>query len=79
MELKSNDYEKSNIQHPIPYFTRVLQEKHKQFTGEEISNTQIARYEMQQLIEKTRTPTIATVSRLDFTFWRESRPGKPEK
>ncbi len=71
MELKSNDYEKSNIQYPIPYFTKVLQEKHKQFTGEEISKTQIARYEMQQLMEKTRTPTTATVSRLAFNFWRE--------
>lgn len=79
MELKSNDYEKSNIQYPIPYFTRVLQEKHKQFTGEEISNTDIARYEMQQLMKKTRTPTTATVSRLAFTFWREREPRQPGK
>lgn len=79
MELKNNDYENTTIKYPIPYFTKVLQEKHKQFTGEEISKTQIARYEMQQLMEKTRTPTTATVSRLAFNFWRESRPGKPGK
>jgi plasmid replication initiation protein len=52
MELKSNEYENNNIKYPIPYFTKVLQEKHKQFTGEEISNTDLRRYEMQQLMEK---------------------------
>lgn len=52
MELKSNDYENNNIKHPIPYFTKILQEKHKQFTGEEISNTDLRRYEMEQIMEK---------------------------
>ena len=47
-ELKNNDYDNSNIKYPIPYFTKVLQEKHKQFTGEEISNTDLRRYEIQQ-------------------------------
>lgn len=49
MELKNNDYENNNIKYPIPYFTKILQEKHKKFTGEEISNTDLRRYEMQQL------------------------------
>lgn len=46
MELKSNEYENSNIKHPIPYFTKVLQEKQKQFSGKEITNTDIRRYEI---------------------------------
>ena len=56
MELKNNEYEDSNIKHPIPYFVKILQEKHKQFTGEEISNTDLRRYEMQQLMEESGYP-----------------------
>lgn len=52
VELKSNTYENSNIKYPIPYFTKILQEKHKQFTGEEISNTDLRRYEMEKMKEK---------------------------
>lgn len=51
-ELKSNDYENINIKYPIPYFIGVLQNKHKQFTGEEITNTQLRRYELEQLTGK---------------------------
>ena len=48
MELKSNEYENNNIKYP-----KILQEKHKQLTGKEISNTDLRRYEMQQLMEKS--------------------------
>jgi len=51
MELKNNEYENSNVRYPIPYFTKVLQAKHKKFTGEEISNTDLRRYEIQKAIE----------------------------
>lgn len=53
MELKSNEYENSNIKYPIPYFTKILQEKHKKFTGEEISNTDLRKYEMEKTMEKS--------------------------
>lgn len=53
MELKSNEFENNNIKYPIPYFTKILQDKHKQFTGEEISNTDLRRYEIQQTMEKS--------------------------
>lgn len=46
MELKNNDYENNNIKYPIPYFIKILQEKHKQFTGKEITNTDLRRYEL---------------------------------
>lgn len=48
MELKYNEYENNSIKYPIPYFTKVLQEKEKKFTGKEIKNTDIRRYEMEQ-------------------------------
>lgn len=51
IELKNKEYENKNIKYPIPYFIGVLQNKHKFFTGEEISNTQIAKYEIQKQIE----------------------------
>lgn len=51
MELKSNEYENTDIKYPIPYFTGVLIKKHKQFTGEEISNTDLRKYEMQKIAE----------------------------
>ena len=63
MEIKNNDYENKNIKNPIPYFIKVLQEKHKQFTGEEISNTQLRRYEIEKAMEEMRT---TTVNRLAF-------------
>ena len=67
MELKNNDYENNNIKNAIPYFIKVLQEKHKQFTGEEISNTQLRRYETEKAMEEMRTTTVtATVNRLVF-------------
>lgn len=53
MELKNKDYENANIKFPIPYFTRVLQEKHKQFTGNEISNTELRKYEIQKQMEES--------------------------
>lgn len=58
MELKSNTYENNNIKYPIPYFTKILQEKHKQFTGEEISNTNLRRYEIQQVMEEMECPPL---------------------
>lgn len=51
MELKHNDYEKSNIKYAIPYFTKVLQEKEKKFTGKEITNTEIRRYEIEKMVK----------------------------
>lgn len=51
MELKINDYENSKIKFAVPYFTKVLQEKEKKFTGKEITNTDIRRYEMQKRLE----------------------------
>ena len=39
MELKSNEFENTNIKYPIPYFTSVLQEKEKKLTGKEITKT----------------------------------------
>lgn len=51
MELKHNDYEKSNIKYAIPYFTKVLQEKEKKFTGKEITNTEIRRYEIGKMVK----------------------------
>lgn len=62
MELKNNNFEDSNIKYPIPYFTKVLQESHKLFTGEEISNTDLRRYEMQQIMDNggKRTSTAST-------------------
>lgn len=56
IELKGREYENTNIKFPIPYFTGVLQKKHQQFTGEEISNTDIRKYELQQLEEKGILP-----------------------
>lgn len=50
MELKYNEFENNVIKYPVPYFTKVLQEKEKKFTGKEITNTEIRRYETQQLM-----------------------------
>ena len=47
MEIKNNNYEKVNIQYPIPYFLGVLKKKHKEMTGEEITDTQIRRSEIE--------------------------------
>lgn len=49
MELKNNEYENNSIKYPIPYFTKVLQEKEKIISGKEITNTQIRRYELEQM------------------------------
>lgn len=49
MELKSNEYENVNIKYPIPFFTSVLQQKEKQFTGKEITKTQLRRYEIESM------------------------------
>ena len=48
MELKSNEFENTNIKYPIPYFTSVLQEKEKKLTGKEITKTQLRRYEIEK-------------------------------
>ena len=48
MELKSNEYENTNIKYPIPYFTAVLQEKEKKLTGKEITKTQLRRHEIEK-------------------------------
>ena len=74
MELKNNDYENNNIKNAIPYFIKVLQEKHKQFTGEEISNTQLRRYEIEKAMEEMRTTTVtATVNKLAFDLLERER------
>lgn len=49
MELKENAFEDKNIKYPIPYFTKVLQEKEKQYTGKEITNTDIRRHEIKSI------------------------------
>lgn len=49
MELKNDEYENSNIKFPIPYFTGVLQKKEKQFTGKDITKTEIRRYEIENM------------------------------
>lgn len=54
MDLKYNEFEKSNIEHPIPYFTGVLQNKEKKLTGKEISKTQIRRHEAETRAEQMR-------------------------
>lgn len=51
IELKNNEYEDVKIKYPVPYFVGVLQNKEKQFTGKEITNTQIRRYEIEKLSE----------------------------
>ena len=51
MELKQNEFENADIKHPIPYFTRVLQEQEKRFTGKEITNTMIRRHEVQEMMK----------------------------
>lgn len=48
MELKSNEFENTNIKYPIPYFTSVLQEKEKKLTGKEITKTQLRRHEIEK-------------------------------
>lgn len=48
MELKYNEFEKTDIKKAIPYFTAVLQNKEMKLTGKEITNTQIRRHELEQ-------------------------------
>ncbi len=50
MELKSNEYEDTKIKYPVPYFIGVLQQKEKQFTGKEISKTELRKYEIESMI-----------------------------
>lgn len=69
MELKNNEYENSNVKYPIPYFSRILQEKHKKFTGKEISNTDLRRYEMQQLMEKVRKSTTSAQDLIIYSIY----------
>ena len=47
VELENNAYEDVNIKTPIPYFTGVLKNKHKEMTGQEITNTDIRRRQIQ--------------------------------
>lgn len=54
MELKSNTFENANIKYVIPYFTKVLQEKEKKFTGKEITNTELRKYEVQKMLEEQK-------------------------
>lgn len=46
-ELQKNAYEDVKVQYPIPYFTGVLKNKHKEMTGEEITDTEIRRHEIE--------------------------------
>ena len=77
MELKNNDYENQKIKNPIPYFTKVLQEKHKQFTGEEINNSQIRKYEMEQAGEQMRNTAITANKLAIELLERESARADP--
>lgn len=47
IELENNAYDDVNIKTPIPYFTGVLKNKHKEMTGEEITNTDIRRRQIE--------------------------------
>jgi hypothetical protein len=48
-ELRNNNYEDVKIQYPIPYFLGVLKKKHNEMTGEEITDTQIRRHEIESM------------------------------
>ena len=56
IEIKNGDYEDKNIKTPIPYFQGVLIKKHAMMTGEEITKTQIARYETELMKESWELP-----------------------
>ena len=49
MDLKSYTFDEENIRKPIPYFSAVLRRKHQEITGEEITETDIRKYEMEQI------------------------------
>lgn len=49
IELESNEYEQTEIKVPIPYFTGVLKRKHKDMTGEEITEMDIHRYTLEKV------------------------------
>ena len=48
-EIQKNNYEDVKIQYPVPYFTGVLKKKHKEMTGEEITDTEIRRHELESI------------------------------
>ena len=50
-EIKNNHYENHEIKYPIPYFTKILIEKHKLMTGQEIKKTDITKYEFDKIRE----------------------------
>lgn len=50
IELKNNEYEEIEIKYPILYFLGVLKNKHKDMTGEEITDTQIRRHQIENMI-----------------------------
>ena len=52
MEIKKGEFEDIVIKSPILYFEGVLRKKHELMTGEEITKTQLARYEMQKIQEE---------------------------
>ena len=52
MEIKKGEFEDTVIKSPILYFEGVLRKKHELMTGEEITKTQLARYEMQKMQEE---------------------------
>lgn len=49
MELKNNIYDTVEVKRPIPFFNGVLKKKHFEMTGEEISNIQIRRHEIESI------------------------------
>jgi len=51
IELRNNIYETVEIKYPIPFFTGVLKKKHFEMTGEEISDIQIRRYEIETITD----------------------------
>ena len=56
IEIKNGEYEDKNIKTPIPYFQGVLIKKHAMMTGEEITKTQIARYETELMKSSWELP-----------------------
>ena len=56
MEIKKGEFEETAIRTPIPYFESVLIKKHAQMTGEEITNTAIARHELEVIKEGFALP-----------------------
>jgi len=52
IEIKEGEYQGRNIKYPNPYFTEILIKKHALMTGEEITKSQIAKYEREKVLKE---------------------------